>query len=157
MVAIITKKPEETEYIGKRLAKLLSPGDIVCLTGELGAGKTLFVQGVAKGLGIKEAVTSPTFTIIQEYDDGKIPLYHMDVYRINNPLEMEDLGYEEYFYGQGITIIEWGNLIDRLLPEEILIIDFKRINEGRELNFRPVGKYYEKLIEELTGHDYPRN
>lgn len=157
MVSIVTKSPQETEYIGKRIASFLSPGDIISLTGDLGAGKTLFVQGIAKGLGIEQMVTSPTFTIIQEYDEGKIPLYHMDVYRIEDPLEMEDIGYEEYFYGEGVTCVEWGNLILELFPKEHLKIHITHLEDGREMSFTPVGRHYESLVEELTGHAYTRD
>lgn len=157
MLSVISKKPQETLYIGERMAKFLSPGNFISLTGDLGAGKTLFVQGIAKGLGIEDNVTSPTFTIIHEYTDGRLPLYHMDVYRINGIQEMENLGYEEYFYGQGVSIVEWGNLVSDIIPEEHLWLDFKVIGEGREITFHPQGKYYERLVEELTGHDYSRN
>ena len=103
MICVRTRTPQETEYLGQRMAKFLSPGDLISLTGDLGAGKTLFVQGVARGLGIKENVTSPTFTIIQEYYGGRLPLYHMDVYRLKSSQEMEDLGYEEYFMEKGYS------------------------------------------------------
>lgn len=157
MISVITKKAQETEYIGQRMANFLSPGDVIILIGDLGAGKTLFVQGVAKGLGIEDEITSPTFTIIQEYGEGRLPLYHMDVYRITSPKEMEDLGYEEYFYGQGVTFIEWGNLILDLLPEEHLTLEFSLVEEGREISFYPQGRHYERLVEELTGHDYSKH
>jgi len=157
LVCIITKKPQETEYIGQRMAKFLVPGDFISLTGDLGAGKTVFVQGVAKGLGINENVTSPTFTIIHEHREGRLPLYHIDVYRLNSVKEMEDLGYEEYFYGEGVTCVEWGNLISDILPLEYLILEFKPISEGREICFYPQGSHYERLVEELTGHDYSRH
>ncbi|SMB89715.1 tRNA threonylcarbamoyladenosine biosynthesis protein TsaE [Desulfonispora thiosulfatigenes DSM 11270] len=156
MVSIVTKSPQETEYIGKRMAAFLTPGDIISLTGDLGAGKTLLVQGIAKGLGIEDIVTSPTFTIIQQYEEGRIPLYHMDVYRIKDPIEMEDIGYEEYFYGQGVTFVEWGNLIPELFPEEHLKIHITNIEDGREIDFEPVGRHYMDLVEELTGHAYTR-
>ena len=146
---IISKSPEETENLGKKMAKLLSPGDFISLTGDLGAGKTLLVQGIAKGLGIEDIVTSPTFTIIQEYDQGRTPLYHMDVYRIEDPIQMEDLGYEEYFYGQGVTFVEWGNLISELFPKEHLKINIKHLKDGREISFIPIGSHYESLVEEL--------
>lgn len=157
MVCIITKKFEETEYIGQRLAKFLRPGDIISLEGDLGAGKTVFSQGIAKGLGIEEGVTSPTFTLIQEYHSGRVPLYHMDVYRLNSSQEMDNLGYEEYFYGEGITVIEWGNLVADILPEEFLKIQINQGNEGREICFFPQGRHYEQLVEELTGHDYTKH
>jgi len=119
-----------------------------------GAGKTTFVQGLAKGLEISEAITSPTFTIIKEYHEGKLPLYHMDVYRLEDPLEMENLGYEEYFYGDGVTVVEWAKLIEELWPEEYLKMEFSVLAEGRMLALEPVGDRYVTMVEELTGHDY---
>lgn len=156
MVCIITKQSKETEYIGQRMAKFLEPGDFIALIGELGAGKTVFTQGIAKGLGIDDPITSPTFTIIHEYPEGRLPLYHMDVYRLKSAEEMNDLGYEEYFYGQGITIVEWANLIEDILPTEHLSLVFREGQEGREICFHPRGKKYERLVEELTGYDYSK-
>lgn len=156
MVCIISRKPEETEYIGQRMAKFLKPGDFISLNGDLGSGKTVLSQGIAKGLEIDEPITSPTFTIIQEYHKGRLPFYHMDVYRLNSVNEMDDLGYEEYFYGEGVTIVEWGNKFAEILPEEFLNIEFRQGSEGRELCFFPKGKHYERLVEELTGHDYSK-
>lgn len=111
-----SKSPEETFEIGVKLGLKAYSGQVICLIGDLGVGKTVFTKGFAKGLGIEEAVTSPTFTIINEYDDGRLPFYHFDVYRIEDPYEMEEIGYEEYFYGQGVTFIEWANLIPDLIP-----------------------------------------
>jgi len=156
LVCVISRKSAETEYIGQRMAKFLQPGDFISLNGELGAGKTVLSQGIAKGLGIEEPITSPTFTIIQEYHTGRLPFYHMDVYRLNSIKEMDDLGYEEYFYGEGITVVEWGNRIDEILPEEYLEIEIRQGNEGRELCFFPKGRHYERLVEELTGYDYTK-
>lgn len=110
--------PEDTYELGRRLGSEAEPGQIYCLTGDLGTGKTLFTKGFAKGLGIEEPVTSPTFTIIQEYEDGRLPFYHFDVYRIADVEEMYELGYEEYFYGNGAVLIEWSELIEELLPEK---------------------------------------
>ncbi|MDK2822709.1 MAG: tRNA threonylcarbamoyladenosine biosynthesis protein TsaE [Clostridia bacterium] len=157
MVCLITKNPEETEYIGQRMAKFLRPGDFISLNGELGAGKTVFVKGVAKGMGVEENITSPTFTIIHEYHDGRLPIYHLDVYRLNSINEMEELGYEEYFYGKGITLVEWGNLIVDIFPSEFLVLEFKQNPEGREICFYPRGEHYERLVEELTGYDYTKH
>lgn len=120
---IDTFSPEETYAAGKRTAQKLEPGAVVCLVGDLGAGKTVFTQGIACGLGIGEPVCSPTFTLIQEYHGGRIPLYHFDVYRIDGPWDMDELGYEEYFYGGGVCLVEWGNLIRELLPEHTVYID----------------------------------
>lgn len=111
-------KPEETFQLGKELGEAAREGEVYCLWGDLGVGKTIFTQGFAAGLGITEPVNSPTFTIIQEYQDGRLPLYHFDVYRIADQEEMDELGYEEYFYGKGVCLIEWAGLIEELLPED---------------------------------------
>ena len=112
-----TFSPEETEAISRHLAESASPGDIICLNGELGVGKTVFVKGFAKGLGIREPVVSPTFTIVQEYYEGRLALYHFDVYRIEDPSEMEEVGIDEYFYGDGVCLIEWSALIAEMIPK----------------------------------------
>ena len=114
--------PEDTFRVGEQLAKDARPGDIYTLDGDLGVGKTIFTKGMAKGLGIEEPVTSPTFTILQEYESGRLPLYHFDVYRIGDPEEMDEIGYEDYFYGQGICLIEWAGLIEELIPKEAVRI-----------------------------------
>ena len=114
--------PEDTFTIGKKLAETVRPGEIYTLNGDLGVGKTVFTKGLAAGLGIKEPVTSPTFTILQEYESGRLPLYHFDVYRIGDPEEMDEIGYEDYFYGHGICLIEWAELIEELIPEEAIAV-----------------------------------
>jgi len=117
MIKIIeTHTPGETYSFGKMLGEKASPGDVLCLNGELGVGKTVFAQGFAEGLDIHEPVVSPTFTILQEYENGRLPLYHFDVYRIEEPEEMEEIGYEDYFFGEGVTLIEWSTLIAELIP-----------------------------------------
>jgi tRNA threonylcarbamoyladenosine biosynthesis protein TsaE len=113
-----SKKPKDTYLFGKQLGEQAQPGEIFLLEGDLGVGKTVFTQGFAKGLGILEPVNSPTFTILQEYDTGRLPFYHFDVYRIADIEEMEEIGYEDYFYGDGVCLIEWANLIAELLPEK---------------------------------------
>lgn len=117
-----TMSPKETFELGKKIGLEAKAGEIICLDGDLGVGKTVFTQGFAKGLGIDEAVNSPTFTIIQEYDEGRLPLYHFDVYRIGDPEEMYEIGYEDYFYGQGVCLIEWAKLIEELIPDEAKIV-----------------------------------
>lgn len=117
-----TMSPKETFELGKKIGLEAKAGEIICLDGDLGVGKTVFTQGFAKGLGIDEAVNSPTFTIIQEYDGGRLPLYHFDVYRIGDPEEMYEIGYEDYFYGQGVCLIEWAKLIEELIPDEAKIV-----------------------------------
>ncbi len=113
----ISKSYEETQKIASGFAKTLKSGDVVCMYGDLGAGKTVFVQGMARGFNIFEPITSPTFTIVNEYD-GDMPLYHFDVYRIADSDEMYEIGYEEYVYGDGISVIEWAELIEDILPDE---------------------------------------
>ncbi len=112
----------EMKSFGLKLADVLKPGDIVCLSGDLGAGKTTLTKSIAAGLGIEDYVTSPSYTIVNEYE-GRLALYHFDVYRINDIEEMYELGYEEYFYGQGVCVIEWAGMIEELLPENIVWIE----------------------------------
>lgn len=109
---------EDTFAFGQKLGREAVPGEIICLDGDLGVGKTVFTQGFAAGLGINDYVNSPTFNIVKEYEGGRLPLYHFDVYRIGDPSEMEEIGYEDYFYGQGVSIIEWPGQIEELLPKE---------------------------------------
>ena len=137
MTVFETWKPEETYELGKKMGEEAVPGQIICLNGDLGVGKTVFTQGLAKGLGIEEPISSPTFTIVQVYDDGRLPFYHFDVYRIGDIEEMDEIGFEDYVYGDGVSLIEWANLIDEILPAnrtEITIekdleqgFDFRRI------------------------------
>ena len=108
---------EDTFNIGYEIGKSAAPGSVYTLIGDLGVGKTVFTQGVAAGLGIREAVNSPTFTILQVYDEGRLPFYHFDVYRIGDIEEMDEIGYEDYFYGEGVCLIEWANLIEEILPK----------------------------------------
>ena len=129
--------PEDTFNIGKKLADKVKAGEIYTLNGDLGVGKTVFTKGLAAGLGIKEPVTSPTFTIIQEYDSGRLPLYHFDVYRIGDPEEMEEIGYEDYFYGQGICLIEWAELIDELIPSDAMDVYIEKDLE-KGLDYRRI-------------------
>lgn len=114
---IETNTPQETFDFGKRLGEQAKAGEVYTLIGDLGVGKTVFTQGLAKGLGIEDAISSPTFTIVQVYEEGRLPLYHFDVYRIADVEEMDEIGYEDYFYGEGISLIEWANLIEEILPE----------------------------------------
>ena len=123
---------KDTAKIGETLAREAKPGEIYLLEGDLGVGKTVFAKGFALGLGITEPITSPTFTIIQEYEQGRLPFYHFDVYRIADEEEMFELGYESYFFGQGVCLIEWASLIQGLLPAECRTI---RIEKGLERGF----------------------
>ena len=108
----------ETPALGKKIGETAKPGDVYTLVGDLGVGKTVFTQGIADGLGITEPVSSPTFTIVQVYEEGRMPFYHFDVYRIGDIEEMDDIGYEDYFYGEGLCMIEWANLIEEILPDK---------------------------------------
>ncbi|MEH7114481.1 tRNA (adenosine(37)-N6)-threonylcarbamoyltransferase complex ATPase subunit type 1 TsaE [Neobacillus niacini] len=142
-----TQDPNETFQYAARLAGLLQPRDVICLEGDLGAGKTTFTKGLAKGLEIKKTVNSPTFTIIKEYK-GRLPLYHMDVYRVSDAFE--DLGFDEYFEGDGVTVVEWAHLIEEQLPEERLTIYlYHESLENRKIVFVPQGNRYEQLCKEI--------
>ena len=138
---IETHDPEETFEVGRTIGMNAKPGQIYTLTGDLGVGKTVFTQGVAAGLGITEPVNSPTFTIIQEYEDGRLPFYHFDVYRIGDLEEMEEIGYDDYFFVQGICLIEWAELIEEILPE-------KRIEVTIEKDLEKGFEYRKITIEE---------
>lgn len=136
-MVIESNSPEETFRVGKELGERAYAGQVFALTGDLGVGKTVFTQGLAKGLGIDEPVNSPTFTIVQEYDGGRLPFYHFDVYRIGDIEEMEEVGFDDYVMGEGVSLIEWADLIREILPDkrtEILIeknlergFDYRRI------------------------------
>ncbi len=116
-MVIETWSPKETFAIGEKIGREAAPGQVYTLNGDLGVGKTVFTQGVAAGLGIKEPVNSPTFTIVQVYEEGRLPFYHFDVYRIGDIEEMEEIGYEDYFYGEGLCMIEWAQLIEEIIPK----------------------------------------
>lgn len=131
MMIQITNSPKETFQLGKTMGERAKPGEVYCLSGDLGVGKTVFTQGFAAGLGITEPVSSPTFTIVQIYEEGRLPLYHFDVYRIGDVEEMEEIGYEDYFYGEGVTLIEWSSLIREILPDEVTeILIEKDLEQG---------------------------
>lgn len=138
----ISNSYEDTQKIAAEFAKTLTEGDVLCMYGDLGVGKTAFVQGLAKGLGICEHITSPTFTIVNEYS-GRLPLYHFDVYRIADSDEMYEIGYEEYVYGNGVSVIEWPQLIDDILPEKRYDIeiskDYDKGEDYRTIDIREVG------------------
>lgn len=121
-----TNSAEETFLFGKRIGEMAEPGMVYTLVGDLGVGKTVLTQGVAAGLGIEGPVNSPTFTILQVYDEGRIPFYHFDVYRIGDVSEMDEIGYEDYFYGQGLCFIEWANLIEEILPDKYMEITIEK-------------------------------
>ena len=138
---------EETQELALKLAELVAPQDTITLEGDLGAGKTTFTQSFAKGLGIKRNVNSPTFTIMKQYE-GRIPLNHLDVYRLED--SDEDLGWDEIFYGDAVTVVEWAHLIEEELPKARLAIEITRIDEtSRKFIFKPMGENYVRLCEEL--------
>jgi len=149
---LYSDSPEKTITIGRELGKYLDPGDVVCLEGRLGAGKTHFAKGVALGLGVEDHVTSPTFTLINEYE-GRLPFYHVDAYRLEDEEEAYELGLEEYLYGNGVTLIEWPDRIKPVLPAEYLTVALtfaETDSESRELEIAAKGERYAKLIEELN-------
>ena len=123
---IETNSPEETFALGKKLGEQAKAGQIYTLNGDLGVGKTVFTQGIARGLGITEAVSSPTFTIVQVYEEGRLPFYHFDVYRIGDIEEMEEIGYDDYFFGNGVCMIEWAELIEELSPENSIHVTIEK-------------------------------
>lgn len=151
-IRIRTVSPEETMDLGEKIGRQLNGGEVICLTGDLGAGKTHFTKGVARGLGISETVTSPTFTLINEYS-GRLPLYHVDVYRLCDPDEAYDLGLEEYLYGDGVTLVEWPERVAELLPPGYMAVEINRVDEKDE-NTRDIkitaGPGYGKLLRNLT-------
>ncbi|MBQ4563199.1 MAG: tRNA (adenosine(37)-N6)-threonylcarbamoyltransferase complex ATPase subunit type 1 TsaE [Lachnospiraceae bacterium] len=137
MRVIESNSPAETFALGREIGLAARPGQIYCLDGDLGTGKTVFTQGFAVGLGITEAVNSPTFTIVQVYDEGRLPLYHFDVYRIDDIDEMDEIGYEDYFFGQGVCLVEWSTQIEELIPADAVRICLeKELNRG--FDFRKI-------------------
>ena len=134
---------KDTYELGEKIGQMAKPGMVISLTGDLGVGKTVFTQGVADGLGITEPVNSPTFTIVQIYEGGRMPFYHFDVYRIGDVEEMEEIGYEDCFYGEGLCLIEWANLIEEILPEH-----YRQVTIEKDLE---KGFDYRRItIEEMT-------
>lgn len=129
--------PEETFDLGEKLGKQAMAGAVICLDGDLGVGKTIFTQGFAKGLGIEEPVSSPTFTIVQQYDGGRLPFYHFDVYRIGDISEMDEVGYEDCFYGEGVSLVEWSNLIEEILPEKVISVKIEK-NLEKGFDYRKI-------------------
>ncbi len=144
---IVTCSSEETKKLASKLATFLSSGSLITLSGQLGAGKTTFTQGLALGLNIKKHVTSPTFTLLKIYD-GDLPLYHIDAYRLEGI--DQDLGFDEYIEGDGVCVIEWSNFIENILPKECLNIEFNILdNDDRRLTFKANGERYERILDKL--------
>ena len=138
---------KDTYELGEKIGQMAKPGMVISLTGDLGVGKTVFTQGLAKGLGIEEPVNSPTFTIVQVYEEGRLPLYHFDVYRIGDIEEMDEIGYEDYFYGEGVCLIEWADLIREILPEQMCRVTIEK-NLEKGFDYRKITLEGFKGIEE---------
>ena len=144
-MVVVTRSAEETFSLGINIGRKAKAGQVITLVGDLGVGKTVFTKGLARGLGITEPVSSPTFTIVQEYREGRLPLYHFDVYRIGDLEEMEEIGYEDYFYGDGVCLIEWANLIQELIPREaVSVVIEKDLEKGLD---------YRRIIIEGMGEE----
>lgn len=136
-MVVETHSADETFSLGINIGRKAKAGQVITLVGDLGVGKTVFTKGLARGLGITEPVSSPTFTIVQEYREGRLPLYHFDVYRIGDLEEMEEIGYEDYFYGDGVCLVEWANLIEELIPEHaVSVVIEKDLEKG--LDYRRI-------------------
>lgn len=150
-VTITTISPAETIALGKKISRLLNPGDIICLSGNLGSGKTTLAKGIAKGLSIDPVkVNSPTFVILNAYE-GRLSLYHFDLYRLNKMQEMGVIGYDEFLYGEGVSLIEWGERLENLLPKEFLNV--KIVQSGvskRDFCFKAVGKKYKSMVDQMA-------
>lgn len=142
---------DETTSIGQRLGQLLMPGDVICLTGDLGTGKTHITKGIAKGLNIDDIITSPTFTIVNEYDSGRLKMNHFDVYRVNDPDEIYAIGFDDYIFSEAVSIIEWANYIEDILPNEYLHIhiskDLSKDEDYRKITFTNYGDRYNYIKE----------
>ncbi len=143
-MVIETRSPEETFETGKKLGEKAVPGQVFTLMGDLGVGKTVFTQGLARGLGIQEPVSSPTFTIVQVYEEGRLPFYHFDVYRIGDVEEMDEVGFDDYIMGEGVSLIEWADLIKEILPEKRTEVRIEKdLEQGfdyRKITIRELGR-----------------
>jgi tRNA threonylcarbamoyladenosine biosynthesis protein TsaE len=152
VLSVVTRSAEETRIVGAALAPNLLPGDVLSLTGELGAGKTVVVQGLAAAMGVESRVTSPTFTIVHEYD-GRYPIIHLDIYRLDSFQEVLDLGFEEFLDPSAIVVVEWGEAIGPLLPRRFLEVDIRRVDDGadddRQITFKPHGAEWIGKIQSM--------
>lgn len=151
MVKIVLKNKEDTERFGVKLGKILEGGDVISLTGDLGAGKTTLTKSIGKGLEVDDYITSPTFALINEYK-GRVDVYHFDVYRLDDVESLYDLGYEDYFYSDGVTIVEWGDKIKEYLPQDVINI---HIDKGKDLDERIItingqGERFDLIVKELN-------
>ena len=146
---LISRSPQATQAIGSKLGEIMKPGDVILLIGELGAGKTCFVQGLARGLGVEENISSPSFVLLRQYN-GRLPLYHVDLYRLEKLPEIADLGLDDYFYSEGVSVIEWANRALELLPAEHLLIELKIVSaRQRRIALTPEGVRYTELVTQL--------
>jgi tRNA threonylcarbamoyladenosine biosynthesis protein TsaE len=146
---LITRSPEETQAFGKSLGKIAAAGDVILLVGKLGAGKTCLTQGIAWGLGVDDYAASPSFVLVRELY-GRLPLYHVDFYRLENLEEIAELGLDEYFYGKGVSVVEWAEKALELLPPEHLLIEMEYVSDNeRRLKIKAKGKRYRKVLEQL--------
>lgn len=146
MYKVLLKDEKETIAFGKKLGELLEAGDLITMEGDLGAGKTTMTKGIGQGLGVKRVINSPTFNILKGYQ-GRIPLYHLDVYRLEGV--NQELGFEEYYDGDGVCVIEWAQFIEEELPKERLEVTLKHLDGGRELQLNPIGQRYETLVKKV--------
>jgi len=155
---IISHSAAQTQRLGARLGELARAGDVFCLQGELGSGKTCFTQGLGRGLGVPDAIHSPTFILANEHRGGRLPLYHLDVYRMRGANEAPGIGIEDYLYGDGVCVIEWAEKIDAALPRERLWIEFRHLGETkRGLLLQASGATYEKLLAEFQARAFARS
>ncbi len=146
---LVTHSPEETQELGRLIGQLAQPGDVLLLAGGLGTGKTCLTQGIARGLGIDDYVMSPSFVLIRELQ-GRLPLYHADLYRLDRIEESMDLGLDDYFYGRGVTVIEWAEKAMGIMPEGYLLVEIAFVSDNeRRFQLKPKGKRYEKLVDEI--------
>ncbi len=151
MVVFVTHSEQETVELGSRMGKLLGAGDIVLLYGGLGAGKTVLTRGIALGLGTRDMVTSPTYTLMHRYE-GRVPIFHFDLYRLGGPDEVLDLGYEEFFYGDGVSVVEWPERLEYLCPEEYVKVEMEAAGDGiRKITVNAIGDRYSRFEKELKG------
>lgn len=150
----MTRTREQTMAVGVALARRACAGDVIVLRGALGAGKTTLTQGIGRGLGIREPIISPTFTLLREYASGRLPLYHVDAYRLAGPSEAYTFGLDEYLYGDGITVIEWGERVETLLPDERLEVYLEYLDtDEREITLRARGDHYQAMVDALAAQD----
>ncbi len=147
---LITHSPEQTHELGRSIGRLTQPGDVLLLVGELGTGKTCLTQGIAWGLGIEEYTLSPTFVIVREMR-GRLPLYHVDLYRLDDIKEIDDLGLDDYLYGDGVCVVEWAEKGLSLMPEEHLLVEISHLGEDeRSFQLKPGNQHYQDMLEHLT-------